>query len=57
MPSFPKANIQTCKEDDPMMKRVDQDNGEIGSRPSGMPKSMDGERMSINHVGDSNRQK
>ena len=57
MAKFPRAGIQTCKEDDPMMKRVDQDNGEIGSRPSGMPKGWDNERMSINHTGDSNRQK
>lgn len=57
MAKFPRAGQSEPKADDPMMKRVDQDHGEIGSRPSGMPKGYDNERMQIGHVGDSGRQK
>lgn len=57
MARFPRAGSSEPKAQDPMMKRVDLDHGEIGSRPSGMPKKMDNEMLSINHVGDSNRQR
>jgi hypothetical protein len=33
------------------MKRVDQDNSEIGSRPSGMPGGLMDSGMQIEHVG------
>lgn len=56
MAKFPRAGEQTPKADDPMMKRVDLDHGEIGSRPSGMPKSFDNDRMKIGHVGGAGRQ-
>lgn len=57
MARFPRAGSQEPKQDDPMMKRVDLDHGEIGSRPSGMPKGMDNaERMSISHVGGAGKQ-
>lgn len=57
MAKFPKAPVNDTKAEDPMMKRVDMHHGEIGSRTSGMPKSMDTGNLSLNHVGDSNRQK
>jgi hypothetical protein len=57
MAKFPRAPINDTKAEDAMMKRVDMHHGEIGSRPSGMPKSLDNENLSLNHVGDSNRQK
>jgi hypothetical protein len=56
MARFPRAGQSEPKADDPMMKRVDLDHGEIGSRPSGMPKSMDDERMKLSHVGGSGKQ-
>lgn len=55
MAKFPRAGSHDPKANDPMMKRVDQDNGEIGSRPSGMPKNMEG-LPSISHVGGSGKQ-
>lgn len=57
MAKFPRAGESEPKEADPMMKRVDPDHAEIGSRPSGMPKGMTNDSMSIGHVGDSGRQK
>lgn len=53
MARFPRAGSSEPKESDPMMKRVDLDHGEIGSRPSGMPKSSDAPDMKISHVGGS----
>lgn len=57
MAKFPRAGQIEPKIDEPMMKRVDLEQGEIGSRPSGMPKGMDNGQMSIGHVGDMGRQK
>lgn len=57
MAQFPRAGAVTPKPDDPMMKRVDLNNGEIGSRSSGMPKDTTAEAMRISHVGDSGKQK
>lgn len=57
MAKFPRAGESEPKANDPMMKRVDLDHGEIGSRPSGMPRGLDNDTMQINHVGDSGRQK
>lgn len=56
MAKFPRAGSSEPKADDPMMKRVDLDRGDIGSRPSGMPKGMDNDQLSISHVGDSGKQ-
>jgi hypothetical protein len=58
MAQFPRARGQGTepKAKDPMMKRVDMDHGEIGSRPSGMPSSMDNDRLSLSHVGSSDKQ-
>lgn len=47
---FPKPYMDTANIDDPMMKRVDVHKGEIGSRASGMPKSLLDEGMSLDHV-------
>lgn len=48
---FPGPYLNSTNANDPIMKRVDQDNLEIGARPSGMPKSVKSEG-SIVHVGD-----
>ena len=56
MARFPRAGSQEPKSDDPMMKRVDLDHGEIGSRPSGMPKGMDSDKMRLSHVGGAGKQ-
>ncbi|HXE51233.1 MAG TPA: hypothetical protein VN663_22840 [Ramlibacter sp.] len=55
MAKFPRAGQHDPKASDPMMKRVNLEHAEIGSRPSGMPKTMDG-MPSISHVGDSGKQ-
>lgn len=55
MAKFPRAGSVEPKAEDPMMKRVDLEHGEIGSRKSGMPKNANSESMSIKHVGDSGR--
>lgn len=56
MPTFPRAGSgHDPKADDPMMKRVQFDHGEIGSRPSGMPKALDNDQLSIAHVGGNGR--
>lgn len=47
---FPGPYMQVADIDDPMMKRVNVHRGEIGSRPSGMPKSMMDEGMGLDHV-------
>lgn len=48
---FPAPYVSTVRESDPVVIRVDQDNGEIGSRPSGMPSDSKSEKMTIEHVG------
>lgn len=48
---FPSPYVSTIREQDPYMKRVDQDHGEIGSRPSGMPGAMIDGSLEIKHVG------
>ena len=53
MAKFPRAGQVEPKANDPMMKRVEMDHGEIGSQKSGMPKSMESRGMSLRHVGDS----
>jgi hypothetical protein len=49
--SFPKAYVNSIRENDPVVIRVDQDKGEIGSRSSGMPKDTLTTGMNIDHVG------
>lgn len=56
MAKFPRAGSVEPKAEDPMMKRIDRDNAEIGSRPSNMPKEINSESMKISHVGDSGKQ-
>lgn len=56
MAKFPRAGNVEPKASDPMMKRVDMDHGEIGSRPSGMPSNLDNGKLTLNHVGDSGKQ-
>lgn len=48
---FPAPYIDSVNERESCVVRVDQDRGEIGSRPSGMPSMMMTERMGIQHVG------
>lgn len=55
MAKFPRAGQHDPKASDPMMKRVNLDNAEIGSRKSGMPSGNEG-LPSISHVGDSGKQ-
>lgn len=55
MAKFPRAGQHEPRAEDPMMKRVKMEHGEIGSRPSGMPKDVEG-LPSISHVGDSGKQ-
>lgn len=53
---FPGPYLNDVKENDPLMKRVDQDNLGIGARPSGMPKggaAPTADEVTISHVGDS----
>ncbi len=52
MPKFPGPYVNDCKEDDPMIKRVDMDYTGIASRKSGMPTTMTN-GMNIDHVGGS----
>ena len=49
---FPSPYVNDVRETDPLMKRVDQDNLEIGARPSGLPKDVKSAGMGIVHVGD-----
>jgi hypothetical protein len=56
MARFPRADINDVKANDPMMKRVDMNNGEIGSRPKEMPKEIRAGMLSISHVGGSGQQ-
>lgn len=48
---FPAPYVNSIREDDPVVIRVNQDKGEIGSRSSGMPSGLDTSGMSIEHVG------
>jgi hypothetical protein len=50
---FPAPYVESIRESDPVVIRVDQDFGEIGSRPSQAPKDVRSSRMGIAHVGDS----
>jgi len=49
--NFPRAYVNSVRENDPVVIRVDQDKGEIGSRSSGMPKDIMTTGMSLSHVG------
>lgn len=48
---FPSPYVNSVRENDPVVIRVDQDKGEIGSRASGLPKDVTSGQMSIDHVG------
>lgn len=48
---FPAPYVNSVRENDPVVIRVDQDMGEIGSRPSGMPSELMTKGMAITHVG------
>ena len=48
--SFPKPYIDTARIEDPMIKRVDVHNGEIGSRPTIVPRTLLDDQMTIDHV-------
>lgn len=48
---FPAPYVSTVRESDPVVIRVDQDKGEIGSRSSGLPGDIKSTSMSIDHVG------
>ena len=48
---FPAPYVNSVSENDSYVVKVDQDRGEIGSRPSGMPKTLLTEKMGIEHVG------
>ena len=56
MAKFPRAGNVEPKAMDPMMKRVEMNNGEIGSRPDNMPKNVEATNMKISHVGGSGKQ-
>lgn len=43
--------VNSIRENDPVVIRVDQDKGEIGSRSSGLPKEITSTSMSIEHTG------
>jgi hypothetical protein len=49
---FPKPYVDDVREDDPIMKRVQQDKLDIGARASGMPKGVRADEAKIEHVGD-----
>lgn len=49
---FPAPYVNSIRENDPIVVRVNQDMGEIGSRKSGLPDNVKSERMGIQHVGD-----
>jgi hypothetical protein len=48
---FPGPYVDSVRENDPVVIRVDQDQGEIGSRKSGLPNSITSSQMGIEHVG------
>lgn len=48
---FPQPYLNSIREDDPVVIRVNQDKGEIGSRASGLPSDIKSSGMGIEHVG------
>ncbi len=48
---FPTPYVNSVNETDSYVIRVDQDNGQIGSRPSSAPSFESNSRMNIEHVG------
>lgn len=48
---FPAPYINSVRENDPVVIRVNQDMGEIGSRKSGLPTDVRSDSMNIEHVG------
>lgn len=48
---FPTPYVNSVNETDSYVIRVDQDNGDIGSRPSSNPVFESNSRMTIEHVG------
>jgi len=50
MPKFPGPYVNETRENDPIMKRVNQDKLEIGARNSGLPSSIRNSN-NIDHVG------
>lgn len=48
---FPTPYVNSVNETDPYIIRVDQDNSQIGSRPSNAPVFESNSRMTIEHVG------
>ncbi len=48
---FPTPYVNSVNEDESYVIRVDQDNGEIGSRPSSAPSFQSNSKMNIDHVG------
>ena len=48
---FPAPYVNSVRENDPVVIRVDQDKGEIGSRSSGLPSNITSSDMGIEHVG------
>lgn len=48
---FPVPYVNSVNEDDSYIIRVNQDHGDIGSRPSGAPAFESNSRMTIEHVG------
>lgn len=47
---FPTPYVNSVTEEDSYVIRVDQDHGQIGSRPSATP-TFESNKMSIEHVG------
>jgi len=48
---LPSPYVNRVSENDPIVIRVDQDRGEIGSRASGLPGNVRSEKMNLEHVG------
>ncbi len=48
---FPVPYVNSVNETDSYVIRVDQDNSQIGSRPSNAPSFESNSRMNIEHVG------
>lgn len=48
---FPGPYVADISETDPLVKKIDQDNMDIGARPSGMPKDVKSDGLTISHVG------
>jgi hypothetical protein len=48
---FPTPYVNSINETDSYVIRVNQDNGDIGSRPSSAPSFESNSRMTIEHVG------